>query len=226
MTRYCRVFFRVLEKDILLELRSRDIVLTMGLFSFLSVIVFSFAFLANPQEARRLGGGMIWVVVLYGLTVGQSRLFEKERENAAFTGIVLTPAPRSAIFLAKVAADLLLAFVAELLVVPLVLVFFDLPVYHWGIFLAALLLGTVGATFVGCLFAAMLMSARLKEVLLPVAAYPLLVPVVIAGVKTCAEAFLQGPCQEASMWLRFLLGFDMVFGVAATLVFASVVEAT
>ncbi len=215
----------ILRKDATIEFRSRDILYPMALFSFLLVVVFSFAFLSDPAKARDYGPGIVWVTVLFSATVGLNRLFDRERENGCLWAMLLAPVPAGAVFVAKVVAHVLFTGLMEALTLPLILLFFDLPVVDVGAFLGAVALGTVGISLVGTLFSAMLMNARMKEVLLPLVTYPVLVPVVIAGVKVTALAVGAPVAEEAGPWLRFLLGFDMVFSVTTLLLFERMVRA-
>ncbi len=218
-------FAAVLRKDLTIEFRSRDILYPMALFSFLLVVVFSFAFLSDRGKARDYGPGIVWVTVLFSATVGLNRLFDRERENGCLWSLLLAPVSAGAVFLAKVVGHLLFTGLMEALTLPLILLFFDLAVVDVPVFLAAIALGTVGVSLVGTLFSAMLMNARMKEVLLPLVTYPVLVPVVIAGVKVTALGVGAPLAEEPGPWLRFLVGFDMVFGVVTLLLFDRMVRA-
>lgn len=219
-----RTFAVILRKDLTLEFRTRDILYPMALFSLLLVVVFSFAFLSDPTRVRDYGPGIIWVTVLFASTVGQNRLFDRERENGCLWAMLMTPASRSAIFAAKATGHFLFTLFMELLTVPLIILFFDLSVPLPGPFVGALVLGTLGLSLVGTLFSAMLMNARMKEVLLPLVTFPLLMPVIIAGVKVTAVSVGAPLAEEPFIWLRFLLGFDMIFAVVTLLLFERMIR--
>ena len=129
------------------------------------------------------------------------------------------------IFLAKATAQFIFTLLMELPTILLIILFFDLPLVQPMEFIASLLLGTVALSLVGTLFSAMLMNARMKEVLLPLVTYPLLVPVVIAGVKVTSVAVGAPVNEDAWMWLKFLLGFDMIFAVATWFLFGRMIRA-
>lgn len=217
-------FVAVLRKDVTIEFRSRDILYPMVLFSFLVVIVFSFAFLSDPIKARDYGPGIVWVTILFASSVGLNRLFDRERENGCLWAMLLCPVSAKVVFAAKLAALLIFTGLMEVLTIPLIFLFFDLAILDLPVFLAALALGTVGLSLVGTLFSAMLMDARMKEVLLPLVTYPVVVPVVIAGVKVTSLALGAPLAEEPGPWLRFLLGFDMVFGVITLFLFERMVR--
>lgn len=220
-----RQYLAILGKDLLVEFRTREILLTMALFSMLLVIIFAFAFLSDPTKAKDYGPGIIWVTVLFSATIGQNRLFDRERENGCLWGLLLSPIDAGTIFLAKATAQFIFTVLMELPTILLIILFFDLPLVQPMEFIASLLLGTVALSLVGTLFSAMLMNARMKEVLLPLVTYPLLVPVVIAGVKVTSVAVGAPVNEDAWMWLKFLLGFDMIFAVATWFLFGRMIRA-
>jgi len=209
----------VLKKDLVVELRTKEIIYTMALFSLLMVVIFSFAFYTDPVKARDYGGGIIWVTILFSATIGLNRLFDRERENNALTGTLLAPVNPKAVFSAKVISHASFVFGMETLTIPLIFLFFDLDVPQTGLFIFSVVLGTIGISLVGVLFSAMLMNARMKEVLLPLVIYPVLVPVIIAGVKSSAMC-LQGADPAGIMdWIKLLAAFDMIFVVATLFLF-------
>jgi len=220
-----RQYLAILGKDLLVEFRTREILLTMALFSMLLVIIFAFAFLSDPTKAKDYGPGIIWVTVLFSATIGQNRLFDRERENGCLWGLLLSPVDAGTIFLAKATAQFIFTVLMELPTILLIILFFDLPLVQPMEFITSLLLGTVALSLVGTLFSAMLMNARMKEVLLPLVTYPLLVPVVIAGVKVTSVAVGAPVNEDAWMWLKFLLGFDMIFAVATWFLFGRMIRA-
>jgi len=220
-----RQYLAILGKDLLVEFRTREILLTMALFSMLLVIIFAFAFLSDPTKAKDYGPGIIWVTVLFSATIGQNRLFDRERENGCLWGLLLSPVDAGTIFLAKATAQFIFTLLMELPTILLIILFFDLPLVQPIEFITSLLLGTVALSLVGTLFSAMLMNARMKEVLLPLVTYPLLVPVVIAGVKVTSVAVGAPVNEDAWMWLKFLLGFDMIFAVATWFLFGRMIRA-
>jgi len=217
-----RQFFAILAKDARIEFRTRDILFTMAIFSTLLVLVFAFAFLSDPSRTRDYGPGIVWATLLFSATVGQNRLFDRERENSCLWAMLLAPVRPGVVFAAKATGHFVFTAVVETLTVILVVVFFDLEVLDIGAFVAALTLGAAGMSLVGTLFSAMLMNARMKEVLLPLVTFPVLTPVVIAGVK--ATALAVGAQEEPANWIEFLLGFDLVYGAVTILLFGPMVR--
>mgnify|MGYP000216677666 CR=1 FL=1 len=219
-----RAFFSILWKDLLIEFRTKDIIYPMALFSLVLLVIFSFAFLQDPKKAIDYGPGIVWVCVLFSSTVGQNRLFDKERENNCLSALLLCPCKPYTIFLAKVMMHLILASLVQLFSIPLILVFFDLSLVDSLSFVASLVLGNIGLAIIGTLFASMLTNSKMKEVLLPLVTYPLVIPLLVAGVKVSAIALGAPIFEDVNPWLRFMLGFDLFAGLLAFLLFERMIR--
>ena len=215
---FARVAWLVLKKDFAIELKSREILYTTLFFALSCVLVFSFAFV-NPEQpptaeaAAGMTAGILWIAIAFAGTLALGRTFERERYGETLRALLLAPAPRPAIYTGKLLGVVLLLTIAELLIVPLVALLFQAALLARPLLLAALLLtGTLGFSAVGTLFAAMLVRARTRDVLLPILLYPITVPVIIAGVRGTA-ALLASPADEAiaTMWIGLLASFDVVF---------------
>jgi heme exporter protein CcmB len=217
----------VARKDLRVELRSREILLTMGYFGFLVVLVFAFSFSGGRSvPAPPLVAGILWVAVALSGTLGLGRAFEREREGDCLRALLLTPVARPAIYLGKTLGVLLFMIVVEAIVLPAVLFFFNvrLSMETLGQLLLTLGLGTVGYAILGTLLAAMLARARAKDVLLAVVFYPLVLPVLIVGVK--ASTAILDPLESIDAlgtWLRLLGAFDIAFGLVALWIFEPLV---
>jgi heme exporter protein B len=215
-------------KDLQVELRSREIVFTMVFFAAMVVVLFSFAFLEENRDGEvvavaEVAPGFLWIAVLFSATLGMSRAFDRERESDTMRGLLLSPAPRAAIFLGKAVGLFVLMAAVEVVVIPLCWLFFAAPLFAEPLPMATLaVLATAGVAVVGSVFAAMLLRTRARDVLLPVVLYPILVPLFIAAIKGTA-ALLAGEPDQAWFWIRFLGVYDAVFAVAALWTFESLV---
>lgn len=202
----------IVEKDLLVEWRSREIVYTTVFFAVLVVLIFSFALSQDGLPIPEVAGGLLWVVVPFAGTLGLNRVFQREIEGDTRRALLLSPLAPSTLYLAKLAGVLILIFIIELFTMPLLIILFKLEVQSWPLLLVLLLGGTLGFSAVGCLFAATLMTSRGRDVLLPLLTYPIVIPVIVAGAKGTA-ALLAGPEQAegALVWLKVLLAFDVTF---------------
>ena len=224
MSTFLRTVWLILRKDLLTELRTREVVSTMGLFALLTVVVFAFAFSVDEVRARLVTSGIIWVVLLFASTLGVNRVFDQEQQSGGLLALCLAPAGPVAVYVAKALGVFLFTVIAQLLTVPLMLVFLSVEVPEGGVGLLviALLLGSVAVAEVGTLFAAMLANARLREVLLPLLVYPIVLPAIIAGVELTEIAMGGGLPDTQSGWIQLMLGFDLIFSVIPAWVFGRV----
>ncbi len=217
----------IAKKDLRAELRSREILLTMGYFGFLVVLVFAFAFSGGAKvPVAPLAAGILWVSVAFAGTLGIGRAFEREREGDCLRALLLAPISRSAIYLGKTMGVLAFMVLVELVVVPAVGFFFNLRPSSDVLvpLLLTLGLGTVGYAVLGTLLAAMLAGSRARDVLLAVVFYPLVMPVLIVGVKaTTALLDPLEPIDALGTWLRLLFVFDLCFGLVALWIFEPLV---
>lgn len=211
----------ILAKDLRIELRTREVLITMTLFAVLVVVIFAFAFQLDPSAARAVAPGLLWVTVVFSGNLGVARVMDKERELGAFQGLLLAPGGPGAVFWAKAAGVFLFMLAMEILVVPLTLLFvaIDLPPEGIGWLVLGLVLGTLGFSLIGTLFGAMLADVRMREVLIPVVVYPVIVPVLVAGVKLTAHAF-DPALGEPEGFLPLMAGFDLLYLAIAPWVFS------
>ncbi len=214
----------VARKDLLLELRSRERVLSMATFAVLVAVVFSFA-LDPSVRAREIAGAMIWVTVIFAGTLGMGRAFALEREADALTGVLVSPVDRGALFLGKWLANLAVVLVVEAVIFPVYGLFFGLPYGRSLPALAAVVvLATLGFIALGTLFGAFAAHTRHGETLLPILMLPLLIPVVIFAASATQRLLAGRPVAEISSQLRMLAAFDLVFLFVCTALFGAVLE--
>jgi heme exporter protein CcmB len=213
MIAFFRVAWLVVRKDLAVEARSWELVSTTVFFAVSAVLVFAFALVQEGSAPTDVAAGILWVSIAFAGTLALGRTFERERQTDTLRALMLAPADRPAIYVGKLLGILLLMGFTELLLVPLVALFFQAPIGEEPALLAALLVsGTVGYAAVGTLFAAMLVRARSRDVMLPILLYPITVPVIIAGVRGTAALLQETPSvATAEFWLTLLLFFDVVF---------------
>jgi heme exporter protein B len=212
---FLRTALLVLRKDFAIELKSREVLFTTLFFAVSCVLVFSFAFVIEGKPLENAAAGILWIAIAFAGTLALGRTFERERYGETLRALLLAPAPRPALYVGKLLGVLLLLVVAELLLTPLVAVLFRANLFARPLLFASLLItGTIGFASVGTLFAAMLVRARSRDVLLPILLYPITVPVIIAGVRG-TSALLTAPPDEVvttvTMWIGLLTAFDVVF---------------
>ncbi len=221
---FLRIAWLVMHKDLTVEIRSREIVSTTVFFAISCVLVFAFALVKEGRTVVDAAAGILWIAIAFSGTLALGRTFERERYTDTLRALMLAPADRPAIYVGKLLAVLAMIIAVEALLVPLVALLFQAGLFEAPLLLAAILLsGTLGFAAVGTLFAAMLVRARSRDVLLPIMLYPMTVPVMIAGVRGTAALFQPTPdAAVAQFWLSLLAAFDVVFVILALWTFEPV----
>ena len=211
--RFIRAVWLVTRKDLLVELRSREILYTTIFFAVSCVLVFAFGFVREGRALEDAAAGILWIAIAFSGTLALGRTFERERQSETLRALVMAPVDRPALYVAKLLGVLMVMAAVEALILPLVALLFQAPLFRSPLTMLALVAaGTLGFTAVGTLFAAMLVRARSRDVLLPVLLYPITVPVIIAGVRGTAALLQAEPdVAVARAWLSLLLSFDVVF---------------
>ncbi len=213
MSAFLRVVWIVVKKDITVEVRSMELLSTTVFFAITVVLMFSFGLVVEGRAVADVAPAILWISIAFSGTLALGRTFERERQNDTLRALLLAPADRPAIYVGKLTGILLLLALVEAVLIPLVGLLFNAPIFTHPIRLAVTLMaGTIGFCAVGTLFAAMLVRARSRDVLLPIMLYPMTVPVMIAGVRGTAALFQEMPDEGlAQFWLAMLVFFDVVF---------------
>ncbi len=225
MTTYWKQVWVIIWKDLVLEIRSRERIASMAAFAVLAGVLFNFSIDTTTTRTQDVAAGLIWMTLVFGGLIGVGRTFQLEAEDGAFQGVLMSPAPKDAIFLAKTAANFVLLYAMSLLVLGVFAVFFGLEVgsnFPW----VALVLGVGALGFValGTLFAAVSTGTNMGETLLPVLLFPLLVPMVIYGVGTTTRLIAGRPFDEVEANVRMLGAFALAAVAAGAVLFRYVVE--
>ncbi len=210
---FLRTALLVLWKDFAIEAKSLEVLSTTLFFAIGCVLVFAFALVKDGQAPPDAAAAILWIAILFAGTLALGRTFERERYAETLRALLLAPAPRPALYVGKLLGVLCLLGLAEVLLVPAIALLFSAPLFaRPGLLVLLLAAGTIGFSAVGTLFAAMLMRARTRDVLLPILLYPITIPVIIAGVRG-TSALVSSPIDEATatMWLSILVAFDVVF---------------
>jgi heme exporter protein CcmB len=208
-----RAVWLIVTKDVTVEVRSRELAYTTLFFAVSCVLVFAFSLVQEGRAAQGVGPGVLWMAIMFAGNLALGRTFERERQAETLRALMLAPAPRTAVYLGKLAAIVVLLVLTEIVLVPLVALLFQAELLAHPFWLAAVVAaGTIGFAAVGTLFAAMLVRARSRDVLLPVLLYPITVPVLIAGVRaTVAIAQPEFDADVVRFWFTLLVAFDVVF---------------
>jgi heme exporter protein B len=222
MNRVLRQTAAILTKDLRIELRSREVIYSAVLFAVVLVTVFLFSGFETAQIARGAAPGVLWVAIAFTGALVFSRTFQREREDRALVGVLLSGPVLDALFLAKLALNFVLLAGVQLVLVPVVLATFRVEPASWPQFILVLSLGSLGFCIMGTVLAAALATMRLREVLLPILLYPLCIPLLICGVRATAD--LTSGETDTTDWLGILIAFDALFVVLGRWLFGEAVD--
>jgi heme exporter protein B len=225
MSLYLRQVGVIVWKDLLLELRTRERIVAMGAFAVLAGVLFNFSTDTSLVRPQDIAAGLIWMTLVFDGLLGVGRTFHLESEDAALQGVLMSPAPKDAIFLGKTISNFALLFAVALLVLCVFTLFFGLEIGSSPVaLLLALALGSLGFVALGTLFAAVSAGTRMGETVLPVLVFPLLVPMVIYGAGATGRLLAGRPVAEVAGNLRMLGAFALVALAAGAVLFRFVVE--
>ena len=221
-----RTALTIARKDLTIELRTRESVPAMALFSLTVFVLLHFG-LDRDTLAGDLAAGVLWVTLLLATVLAVNRLFAVEREQGGLDGFLLAPVDRTALYLAKAAVLFLYLVLLEVVAVPAFALLLLAPGIAGALpeLLALLLVADVGLAAVGALVAALAVEARGRELIVPLFLLPLLVPVAIAA-ASATEPLLAAPQEPDGLggWLAFLALYDTVFVLISLAVFDFLVE--
>ena len=212
-------------KDLKIEWRSRQALLTTVFFALLILVVFNFAFDPGSLATREAAPGILWVALLFPGIIQVNRSFQIEMEEGTLYGLILSPADRGILFLGKFLANWFFLMVVDLLVLLLFLLFYNFS-FSLQIFWIALLVGlaAVGFAAVGTVFGAMVSNIRTREVLLPILLFPIILPIILPAVNGTQEVLLFQELQSLNRSVGFLVCFDVIYVAAGFLLFDYVVS--
>lgn len=210
-------------KDMLLELRTRDIVSSVLVFGVLVVVIFNFALKVTPSQVDQLAPGILWVAFAFAGILAMNRAFVLEKDKGSLEGLLLLPVSRDALYFGKLLGTFLFMLAVEAVLLPVFIVLLNFAGFSGGLVLA-ILLATLGFAAVGTLFSAIAVHTRSREIMLPVLFFPVVVPVVIAAVEASKAAIGAGGMVEYGRWLGLLGAFDAIFLVICPWVFGLILE--
>ena len=212
-------------KDLTSEFRSKEMILSMCLFSFLVLIIFSFTLGMGLVNLKEIIPGILWVVFIFSGLMGLSRSFGAERDKGTLPGLLLCPVSRWEIFLAKMMVTLIFTVIMEIFTLSLFIILYNMNLLPYLLPLGLIiLLGTVGFCIIGTIFSAMSATTRSRDVILSILVFPILVPLIIAAVQATGIILDGKSIQTIYPWLKILIAFDFVFLLLAYLTFDFIME--
>lgn len=211
--RYWRQVGTVFAKDLRGELRTKEALNAALSFSMVILLMFSFGFDPTTEQVLEVSGGLLWMTFAFAGALILNRAFARELPNDCLDVLIASPVPGSALFLGKALANLVLLLAIEAVAFPVFGILYNI---NWTKQLAPLalvcVLGTWGFTAVGTMFSALTVNIRLREVMLPLLVYPVMLPCLMAAMQLTVALIAGEPLTgDQAVWLRFLVGFDVIF---------------
>ncbi len=223
MAAYFRATLAIVRKDLAAEMRSRELISAMLVFSLLVVLIFNFALELDRAARENVGAGVLWVTFTFAGTLGLNRAFAAEKDRGSLDGLLLAPVDRTVIFFGKLVGTLVFMLIVEAIVIPVFSILYGISLFQ-PLLLVVVLLGTLGYAAVGTLLASMAVQTRTRDVMLPILLFPVTVPVVVASVKASVGILTAAGWSDIALWFNMLIVYDVIFLAVAYMVFDYVVE--
>ncbi len=203
----------IFAKDLRAELRTKEAINASLSFALVVLLLFSFAFDPTEETTREISGGLLWIVFAFAGTLLLNRSFARELGNDCLDALISAPIPGSALFLGKALANFVLVMAVELIALPLFGIFYNVrwTSQFWQLMLVVVL-GTWAMTVTGTIFSALTVNIRLREVMLPILNFPILIPALLGAMQLTSALVAGKPItSENDAWLKMLIGFDVMY---------------
>lgn len=217
------VIWAIGRKDLLLETRNKDIIVAVSVFALLVLMIFTFAIDINQVNAKLTGPGILWASIAFAGVTGLNRAFALELEGNTLEALMLAPISRDLIYAGKMFGNFLFITAAQIIVIPIFSVLFNLTVLRWEMLVVSLLT-TIGFSAIGTLFAAMTIRVRAREVMLPLLFLPVVTPLIMAAVESTSHVVNDSSWPEIYQWIQLAIAFDIAFIVISAFIFQQILE--
>jgi heme exporter protein B len=206
----------VVAKDLRAEIRTKEAVNAALAFAIMILVLFSFVFDPAEEETKMFAGGLLWIVFAFAGTLVLNRSFARELPNDCLDALIAAPISGAVLFLGKALANYLLVMAVELVALPVFGIFYYVRWYqHFWQMMLVLALGTWGVTIIGTIFSALTVNIRLREVMLPMLTYPMLIPALMAAMQLTVDLVNGKTIGQDSVWLKLLISFDILYTAAS-----------
>ena len=214
---YLRQVLTICGKDLRSEFRTKEALNASLAFALVILLLFSFAFDPSSEQINEISGGLIWMAFAFAGALILNRSFARELFNDCLDALIYSPVPGSALFLGKALASYVLLLIVELVSFPIFGLFYNVQwARKFGWLLFVLLLASWGLTVVGTMFSALTVNLRLRELMMPMLLYPMMIPGLMAAMQLTTQLLAGQPISgDGYTWLRLLIGFDIIFTALA-----------
>jgi heme exporter protein B len=209
----------IARKDLAVELRTKESINAAGAFAIVILLLFSFAFDPDSEQIKEIGGGLLWLVFAFAGALVFNRSFARELPNDCLDTLLASPLSPASLLVGKALATFVMLIAMEIVSVLVFGIFFNVNwTRHIGELSLVFALGTWGISILGAVFGALTVNLRLRELMLPIIIYPLLIPLLIAAIElTKLLLSNQPPSPSDFLWAKILIVFDVVFTALAVM---------
>jgi heme exporter protein B len=210
---FARQVLVIMAKDLRAELRTKEAINASLSFGVVVLLLFSFAFDPDEETVKAISGGLLWIVFAFAGTLLLNRSFARELNNDCLDALISAPIPGAALFLGKALANFCLVLAVELIALPLFGIFYNVrwTSQFWELMLV-IVLATWGMTVTGTIFSALTVNIRLREVMLPILNFPILIPALLGAMQLTSALIAGKPITaDNDSWLKMLIGFDVMY---------------
>jgi heme exporter protein B len=211
--RFLSQVMTITAKDLRAEMRTKEAINASFSFALVILLILSFAFDPTEETTREISGGLLWIVFIFAGTLILNRSFARELPNDCLDALIAAPIPGAALFLGKALANFVLILAVEFVALPVFGIFYNVrwARQFWPLVLV-LVLGTWGLTTIGTVFSALTVNIRLREVMLPLLVYPVMIPMLLGAMRLSALLVAgEAIAGDELVWFRLLIGFDVIF---------------
>ena len=220
-----RKVWAIFQKDLVIELRTKDSLNAMLFFGIVVLVIFNFALESMRESIRQAVPGVLWVSFAFSGTLGLNRMFAAEKENSCLQGLLMLPMDRGIVYLGKTLAATVFMLITEVVIFVFCLVFFNLTVWREIPYLILVFfVGTLGFTAVGSLLSAISVNTKMREVLLPLILFPVILPILVNAVEATNIILNGTDWSGLKLPLTIMSVFTIVFGTLSYLLFEYVLE--
>lgn len=210
-------------KDILLEMRSKDILISVVVFGIVVVVMFNFALNVDAMSADRLAPGILWVAFAFSGVLAMNRSYALEKDKGSLEGLLLCPVSGDELYFGKMLGIFLFMIIIQVILLTVFAILFNFSGFSASLGLA-IVLATLGFASVGTLFAAISVQTRSREIMLPILFFPIILPVLVGAIEITSSAIAGEGIPGGGRWLPLLAIFDAMFLVLCPWIFRSVLE--
>lgn len=222
---FIKKMWAIVWKDLKLEYRTKEMILSMCLFSFLVLIIFNFAFTLESKNLQEIIPGLLWVAFLFSGLMGLRRSFGIEQDRGTLPGLLLCPISPWGIFLAKMIVVFIFTAIMEIFTLAIFTILYNINLLPFLFPLGLIIfLGTLGFTTIGTIFSAISANTKARDVMISLLVFPIAIPIIIASVKATGAILSGESLQNIFPWLKILVAFNLLFLLIAYLSFRFIME--